>query len=194
MIVLGCDIVQFPLRSKCDVVNSANHRGGFLQTDHVLRLGCKQVVFIGISNYAPTVIARREGYLSALRSHGIEPKAKWLIELADEEAITPQFVENLMSKQRPDAIVCKSDAFAALVMRQLLRLGIRIPQDVKLVGFDDRPIATLLPVPLTTIRQPVDLMVEHAMQLLQSRIRDFDRPASTVEIDVELVVRGSTVA
>ena len=97
-------------------------------------------------------------------------------------------------RPRPDAFVCENDVLAARLLKTLTALGHRVPQDVRLAGFDDVQIARLSSPALTTIRQPCDLIARTAFDRLLSRIaRPQQEPLHLVPA-AELVVRESTVA
>ena len=81
---------------------------------------------------------------------------------------------------------------AALLLQTLARLGLRVPQDVRVAGFDDVQCARLTIPPLTTMRQPCEAIGSTVVKLLIERIKDQTRPARTVLLDSPLVVREST--
>ena len=97
-------------------------------------------------------------------------------------------------RPRPDAFVCENDVLAARLLKTLAALGHRVPQDVRLAGFDDVQIARLSSPALTTIRQPCDLIARTAFDRLLSRIaRPQQEPLHLVPA-AELIVRESTSA
>ena len=112
--------------------------------------------------------------------------------MVDEVELTRSFCDGLIRRNKPDAIIAKMDRFAALIGRHLMAQGLRIGQDIKLAGFDDDPIAELLPVPLTTIRLPVQSFAQAAYEAMLDNITGIDTNARQIVIDAELVVRGST--
>jgi DNA-binding LacI/PurR family transcriptional regulator len=96
-----------------------------------------------------------------------------------------------MSTARPDGIVCANDRTAARLMSSLRALDYQIPRDVRLVGIDDVDYASLLPVPLTTLRQPTRQIGDVALSVMLERIARRDLPARHVRLHCELVVRES---
>lgn len=170
VVLIDDDTVHFPFRSHHDLVGVENRQCGFLQTDHLLQRGVRRVLFLGSDIFTPTISERHTGYRDAFHAHGLEqPPAEWTCKIAAKD-IDEAFVANVLKRHKPQGVVCKSDEFAALFLRHLPRLGVRVPEDLKLVGFDDRPIASLLSVPLTTIRQPVADIAESALQLMDARL------------------------
>jgi DNA-binding LacI/PurR family transcriptional regulator len=90
-----------------------------------------------------------------------------------------------------DAFVCSNDHVAGRLMLALLAKGRRIPQDARIVGIDDVSYAALLPVPLTTVRQPCGEIGKQALQVMLERLARPKMPAREVLLDCELVVRQS---
>ncbi len=100
-------------------------------------------------------------------------------------------VEKIVSKNKPDALVCVNDRLAAVIMKALLKMGYSIPEDIRLVGFDDMPFVEYLPVRLTTVRQPVDAMAREAVRTLLDRIDTPKLPARDIVLTGKIVVRES---
>jgi hypothetical protein len=150
VILLDRDLQPFPTRSDFDVVGIDNVAGGFRLADHLLRLGCERICFLARPLSAPTVDARIAGAREALVRRRVEPAPDW-VRLGDPTDV--KFVRSLTAG-RPDAFICANDYTAARLLRTLESAGIRVPKDVRVVGFDDVKYATLLSVPLTTIHQP----------------------------------------
>jgi GntR family transcriptional regulator, arabinose operon transcriptional repressor len=100
-------------------------------------------------------------------------------------------VQMIMRPQPPDGIVSANDRTAAQLMRSLLDLGYRIPDDVRLVGVDDVEYARLLPVALTTLRQPTHAIGDVALAVMLERIHRPKLPPRHVQLQCELIVRDS---
>ncbi|HEX5472490.1 MAG TPA: substrate-binding domain-containing protein, partial [Lacipirellulaceae bacterium] len=105
-----------------------------------------------------------------------------------EEAAIRQIVEEI----RPDGIICSNDYLAARVMRVIRSMSLDIPEDIKLAGFDDVKYASLLPVPLTTIRQPCHEIGSSAIAVMVRRLSSPDRSPRDVLLNFELVIRASS--
>ncbi len=106
-----------------------------------------------------------------------------------------EFFRARKAADRPTAVTCYNDLVALGVCRALLELGLRVPEDVSVVGYDDIPLADFLSVPLTTVRVPKVEMGRVAAQLLIRHIESKEVvPPQKVALDAELVVRGSTRA
>ncbi len=100
-------------------------------------------------------------------------------------------VRAFMAASKPEAIVCANDRTAARLMRTLLRDEYRIPRDVRVVGIDDVEYASLLPVPLTTLRQPTRQIGDAALTAMLERVARKDLPPRDILLHAELVVRES---
>jgi GntR family transcriptional regulator of arabinose operon len=191
VVLIDRDIVSFPGRSEFTRVGYDNRRGGVLLTEHLLQVGCQRIAFVGIPEVSTAVADRLAGYYEAHRMHGLSVDRK-LVHMLDENELTRSFCDELIRRHKPDAIISKMDRFAALIGRHLMAQGLRIGQDIKLAGFDDDPIAELLPVPLTTIRLPVQSFAQAAHEAMLDNITGADINPRQIIIDAELVIRGST--
>jgi len=187
VILLDRDVAQFPRRSKFDLVGIDNFRAGCVQAEHMLQLGCRRVDYVGRPLSAPTVDARIAGYRYALTSHGIAPEDAW-VHRGDPADL--DYVRTI-ADQHPEAIVCANDITAANLMRSLIRLDVRVPQDIRVMGLDDVKYAQLLSVPLTTLHQPCREIGAAAVGAMVQRLENRSLPARDILIDLKLVVRES---
>ena len=188
IVLLDRTVTPYPRRGHHDLVGIDNCRAGFIVTDHVLRLGSRRVAFVAQPNAAATVDAREAGYREALYAAGatIERALICRMDPSDREA-----VRQLMESGRPDAVVCANDRTAGRLMQTLIKLGYGVPTDVRLVGIDDVEFAALLPVPLTTLRQPSRQIGDAALGAMLERVSRRGLVARDILLDVELVVRES---
>lgn len=164
-------------RERCDLVSIDNQRAGLLATGHLISCGARNIGFVAYRGQASSVTGRIAGYRQALRGMG------QVFHL--QNGVLPEKAE------RCDGLVCSNDRVAGEVMQILLAQGRQIPRDVRIVGMDDVMYASLLPVPLTTIRQPCAEIGRTAVQLMLDRVARPKMPARDVLINCELVVRKS---
>ena len=188
LVLLDRDIADYPQRSKYDVVGIDNRRAGCVVTQHLIDAGCRRIGFIGRPHLAPSCVARYNGYRDTVMSSSI-PLAPEFSERLDPSDQT--VVAEVMKRYRPDGIVCSNDRTAALLMRTLTELKIAVPDDVRIVAFDDVKYASLVTVPLTTIHQPCDQLGAAAIQAMVQRIETPDMPPRDILVDFHLVVRES---
>jgi DNA-binding LacI/PurR family transcriptional regulator len=188
IILLDRTVVPYPQRGHHDIVGIDNRRAGYLVTEHLLRLGSRRVAFVGVQNAAATVDARESGYREALHAWDVPFERAFSHRLDPADVAS---VRALMDSNRPDAIVCANDWTAARIMRSLLELGHALPRDVRLVGIDDVEYASLLPVPLTTLRQPTAQIGAAALAAMLDRVSGADFPTRDILLHGTLVVRKS---
>jgi DNA-binding LacI/PurR family transcriptional regulator len=180
--------VKYPEHRDYDLVGLDNRRAGYIVTDHLIRQGGTHVAFFTTGALAETVEDRIAGYLTAQFEHGLAPSKERILR-GDAEDKT--FVEKALRTQRIDSIMCSNDYVAATLMHTLIGLGVRIPNDIRLAGVDDTRFARLLPVPLTTFRQPCDEIGAACMSAMLERIRNHYLPHRSIQLHGRLVVRQS---
>lgn len=180
---------RYPDRSNFDLVGIDNHRAGFTLTRHLIETGARRIVFAMRQHSAPTVQARSTGYGEAIFRLFDGQLGRFIS--GDFE--DPAYVQQMLEQERPDGIVCANDVTAAKLMRTLIALGVRIPDDIRMAGVDDVPYARFLPTPLTTIRQDCAAIGAAAMAAMLDRLRAPAQPARDIRISFELVIRESTV-
>jgi GntR family transcriptional regulator, arabinose operon transcriptional repressor len=191
VVLLDCDITKYPRRSRYDLVGIDNRRVGRILAEHLLEQGCRMIEFVYRPWSAATIAARIAGCLEALRQNGVAPREGWS---HCGEAGDPEFVRQLVANGLPDAYICGNDYTAAQLMHNLLNLGIRVPEDVRITGVDDLKYASLLSVPLTTIHQPCRVIGAAAVETIIQRIAMPTMPARDILVDFDLVVRRSSKA
>lgn len=188
VVLLDRDICDFPQRSSFDLVSVDNTRGGYLVGQHLIDAGCQRALFFSENVAFSSARARWIGFRTAMEANGIEPR---------HFGCNPESAAEVMDAIRlhkPDGIACDNDTHAAILMRHLLNAKVAIPDEIKLAGFDDTPTATLLAVPLTTVRQPAGAIAQRAMSLMTDRLAHPNLPPAHVAVHCELVIRGSTVS
>jgi GntR family transcriptional regulator, arabinose operon transcriptional repressor len=188
VVLLDRTVLPYPGRGHHDLVGIDNRRAGFIMTAHLLRHGCRRVAFVGLPHAAATVDAREAGYREALYASDVPIDRRFVQRL--DPADHP-LVRALIESCRPDAIVCANDRTAGRLMHTLLQLGYTIPRDLRLVGIDDVEYAALLPVPLTTLRQPTRQIGEAALTAMLERVTRRDLPARDILLHCDLIVRAS---
>lgn len=188
VVLLDRTVGPYPERGHYDLVALDNRRAGYVMTEHLLRLGSRRVAFVGMPNAASTVDARAAGYREALFAWGA-PFERVLVHRLDPA--DGGSVRALMDTTRPDAVVCANDRTAARLMHTLIELGHELPREVRLGGIDDLEYASLLPVPLTTIRQPTRQIGAAALAAMLDRVSGADIPTRDILLHGTLIVRKS---
>lgn len=188
VVLLDRTVTPYPDPGHHDLVGIDNRRASYVMTDHLLSLGARRIVFVRQPNSAPTVDARAAGYREAMYTNHapLDHLEAGRLDPADEHA-----VRTMLDAERPEGIVCANDRTAGRLMHTMRRLGVRIPDDVRLVGIDDVEYAKLLPVPLTTLRQPTQQLGEVALSVMLERVARRDLPPRDTRLRCELIVRES---
>jgi DNA-binding LacI/PurR family transcriptional regulator len=188
IVLLDRTVLPYPERGEHDLVGIDNRRAGYIMTEHMLRLGCRRIAAAGLRDAAATVAEREAGYREALFRWGVpvDPALVRRLDPADRREVGA-----LMETQRPEAIVCANDWTAARLMHTLFDLGYGVPDDVRLAGIDDLEYARLLPVPLTTLRQPTLAIGAAALAAMLERVARRDLPTRDILLQGELIVRRS---
>ena len=174
-------------------VGATNWSGGLAATEHLIGCGHTRIAAIGGPENFLCSVARIDGYRSALERAGLKYDPA-LVRHGDFE-YEGGFLraESLLDlAEPPTAIFAGSDQQALGVYEAARQRGLRIPQDLSVVGFDDLPMSRWSSPPLTTIRQPLAEMGRLAAEMLGSLVEGLTLSSHRMEIATELVVRGST--
>ena len=147
------------------------------------------MTFVGLSDAASSVDAREAGFREALALAGLTAQPDSVLRGDPSDTA---LVDALMRRYRPDGIVCASDRTAGALMRTLLMLGHDIPGQVRIGSIDDVEYASLLPVPLTTLRQPCREIGIAAMSAMLARVAQPDLPPRDILLHGQLIVRASS--
>ncbi len=188
VVLLDHCYLPWPQRSKHDLVGIDNRRAGYLAADHLLEHGISGLVFLGEEHAANSTDARITGFYEALRLRSIHPD--WQSVWRGNPQEQP-FIQHMLETARPSGVVCANDLTAARLMQTLLGMGVRIPEDIRIVGMDDVRYASLLPVPLTTVHQDCAGIGAVAMATMLDRLEHPELPIRDVLVPVRLVVRRS---
>jgi DNA-binding LacI/PurR family transcriptional regulator len=173
-------------------VTTNNRVGGYALADFLVSLGHTRIAYIAGFGGASTQRDREIGFREGLEAAGqtLFARAEGNFVYADAQSAARSL---FATARRPDAVFVANDHMAFAVMDVLrFELGLRVPQDVSVVGFDDVPPAAWPAYNLTTYRQPVDLMVAETVAMLIAKIGSERAEPRRVVLDGELVIRGST--
>jgi DNA-binding LacI/PurR family transcriptional regulator len=178
-----------------DVVKVENVRGAQEAVQHLIDLGHRRIATLAGCVHLSTGLERYRGYRDALTLAGL-PVDESLVKHGDfkTESGYRLTYELMALPQPPDAIFVANNMMTLGALRALRELNVRIPEDIRLVGFDDMPWSGELYSPLTSVSQPTYELGQEAVQLLMHRITQPDAPYRTVILHTQLVVRESSGA
>lgn len=175
-----------------DNITSDHGRGGYLATKHLLELGHQQIVYVGHQLFE-TGNDRFDGYAAALREAGVAQSQGQVINAALTMPGGLHAVEQLLRNQVPfTALFAHNDALACGIVKGLARHGLRVPQDVSVVGYNDDFIAELVTPELTTVRIDKQGLGRLAAAEIVERVEGGNVPARKQMLGVTLIKRGSS--
>lgn len=184
---------------QADYVGIDNYGAQYEATQHMLSLGHRRILFVSTSEPINTVQDRVEGYRQAMAEAPDGPLYENILIALSNWSIPewPVFESlfRLPEEQRPTAVLCVNDHTAMNVCRRLLAMGLRVPEDIALCGFDDNCAVLPNDVGLTTIAQPFEQIGSAAAEIFLARCTEpslTSPPPRHIELPARLVLRGST--
>jgi LacI family transcriptional regulator len=173
-------------------VGSTNFAGGMAAAQHLLSLGHRRIGYVGGQPTSACNQARMSGFRSAMDSVGMEvpPEYIWLSDFLYDDGVAGGSAM-LDLREPPSAIFAGSDEVALGILEAARARGLRVPEDLSLVGFDDTEVARLASPPLTTVRQPLREMGAVALRTALQLVAGEQVSSHHVELATTLIVRGS---
>ena len=188
LISVECEVKNGTASINCDNLN-----GGKIAANHLIDKGCNHLIHIsGIKDTSMPADLRATGFSQICQENNKDYK---IVSSSSKEYDTMDYHSHIKQilEQNPltDGIFASSDLIALQVIQVCNNLGKRVPQDIKVIGFDDTYIARLVTPELTTIHQPIDLIAQKAVELLIKAVNNQEVPTKTI-LDVELRERKTT--
>ncbi len=184
-------------REACGVpsVTVDDEAGAALATRYLAELGHERIAHVAGPQNADTARRRLAGYRAALAAAGIRARAEWIAETSFDEAGGFEAASALLAaRRRPTALFVANVRAALGAIAAVGHAGLRVPQDVSIVGFHDAPFAAYLSPPLTTVRMPLEEMGRQAVESLLDLLAGEQVEDVMVRSAPELVERGSAAA
>jgi LacI family transcriptional regulator len=174
-------------------VGATNWQGALTATEYLITLGHREIAFVGGPDRLQCSRAREDGFRSAIRVAGLAIRPA-LVRTGDfsHEAGQRAMATLLGLPVPPTAVFAGNDQQAIGACQAVRERGLRIPEDISVIGFDDLPAARWTNPPLTTIRQPISEMAAQAMRMLLRYLETGAFGTQRLELATELVVRSST--
>lgn len=170
-------------------VGSDNIGGARLATEHLLKLGRRRIVFLGDTK-VPEMRLRYKGYVKALEQapRGTADKRNVPTHMTADKAFDA-VRDALANETRFDAVVCATDIIAVSAIRAISAAGLKVPNDIAVIGYDDITVAAHTTPPLTTVRQDIQKGAKYMVDLLFRRLEG--EATESVTMATELIVRES---
>lgn len=178
-------------------VDADNEHGAAKAAQHLVQMGYQRIAMITGPMNMVHAIDRRNGFLCTLRALGVEPPSGYIQEGDWSESSGMQAMERLLHMTPPpEAVFVASDSMAIGALKAIRMAGLKAPDDIALVGFDDIPLAAAVEPPLTTVHQPIDQLGFLAASTLIDRLETAsdvtgNNSAQHIVLPTELVVRAS---
>jgi DNA-binding LacI/PurR family transcriptional regulator len=181
-----------------DSVTADHYQGAFDAVTHLIGLGHRRIGFVGISPNDGKLLRRYEGYAAAMKAAGLLTPSEYTVGPEGTPAFATQQdgYEGMLRlaglRLPPTAVFARNDFAAIGAMHAARTLGISIPGDLAIAGFDNIPLAAFTAPPLTTVEQPIARQGTEAAQFLLERMRGDVRRSRTSVMECRLIVREST--
>jgi DNA-binding LacI/PurR family transcriptional regulator len=189
VVLLDRDIYPWPRQTPYDLIGIDNIEAGYTMANHLLKMGCQKLAFVSQENPAMTVQLRKIGTREALIHNGFSARSLIRIHYKTDK---PAEAAQRVMESKADGILCSNDATAALILRALFDLGAKIPEQIKVCGFDDVKYASLLSVPLTSYKQPCEDIGRISVETMIHRITHPESPPHRIALQGNLVPRSSS--
>ena len=186
-------------RSAVDYVTADHWKGSFHAVRHLIELGHRRIGFLGINHEDSRMLRRFQGYAAALEAAGL-PLIKELIAgpdggpaYATQDDGYNAMLRLAQIRERPTAVFARNDYTAIGAMRAAHEMGLSVPGDLAIAGFDNIPLAAFATPPLTTVEQPIAAQGRQAARFLLERMEGrYHGKRQSVCFDCRLIIRGST--
>jgi LacI family transcriptional regulator/LacI family repressor for deo operon, udp, cdd, tsx, nupC, and nupG len=176
-----------------DLVVVDNDRGAYEAVRFLLESGYKDIAYVSGQLQIPTSRQREQGYRKALDEYNIAFQAE-LVKYGDSTMKSGKLLthELLSQKISPDALFTGNNLITLGALQTIADIGLKIPDDIAIIGFDDMPWSSTLNPPLTAVKQPAYEIGRRAAELLYQRICEPGRPNVKIVLETELIIRKST--
>ncbi|MDK2800917.1 MAG: LacI family transcriptional regulator, repressor for deo operon, udp, cdd, tsx, nupC, and nupG [Clostridiales bacterium] len=171
-----------------------NVTAAYKATKHLLTIGHKKIALINSDEKFMYARQRKEGYIKALQEFDIPVNEDWIVNAGLSFESGQRMMKYLLSlKDKPSAVFAVSDILAIGALKTIKDEGLKVPQDIGVVGFDNIQFANMMNPTLTTIEQPRYQMGVEAAEMLIKRIKDKKQKVENVILDHQLIIRESTM-
>ncbi|MDR1596153.1 MAG: LacI family transcriptional regulator, partial [Treponema sp.] len=187
IVLIDSNTKAYPEINGFDLVSMDHVQASYILTEHIIHRGFRRVFFLAPPFSHHTIKLRLMGYHEALLDHHLEPEA--LVELpVDDLALVSGFVES----KKPDAVICSNDVTAMSLITSFEKMGLRVPGDIAVAGFDHLSKVIPFSRPVTSIEQPVAAIAQNALELMINRIANPEKAVSQRVFSGKLIIEATT--
>ncbi|MBR1591877.1 MAG: LacI family DNA-binding transcriptional regulator [Ruminococcus sp.] len=181
----------YDTRFNVDSVNSDSYHGGYIITDYLVEMGHRKIGFFGKVNATSSINDRFLGYIKCLMENNLEYRKEWTINDRDEKGIL--YTRIIFPDDMPTAFVCNSDETAFRVIAALKSKGVRVPEDISVVGYDNYTVSSICIPEITTVEVDLDRMACAAVEIMTRKICDPSYREGRKIISGKLIVKDSVL-
>jgi LacI family transcriptional regulator len=173
-----------------------NHKSGYEATEHLIQQGCKRIALVTATLQRNVYAQRHKGYMDALSDNGLPYKKELVLikDLSDESGVEAAH-QILKMKPMPDGVFITNDFTAAVCMHTLKEHGVKIPEDIAIVGFNNDAICKIVDPQMTTINYPGINIGEIAARNLINHLKGVSdiKSTNTIVVSSDLIIRKSSL-
>jgi DNA-binding LacI/PurR family transcriptional regulator len=187
IVLIDSDIYAYPAFSDFDLVSMDHVQAAYILTEHIIAQGFRRIFFFAPPLSHHTIKLRLMGYQAALIDHHLEPE-----DLVEGNADDAAALSRFLKAKKPDALICSNDITAIGMITTMEKLGLQVPGDLAVAGFDH--LSKTLPFvrPITSIEQPVEEIAQTALSLMLGRMANPNKPVSRVSFPGKLIPELTT--
>lgn len=177
----------------CSKVVVDEFEGAYRAVEHLIKKGCRRIAHLAGPQDLSVCVNRMNGYLEALKTYKLKADPQLIVRSSTFEDNALLAVKKILSVEpRVDGIFCINDLSAVIVLKYLKKKGIRVPEDIRVVGFNDDPVSQVVEPSLTTVMQPGYEVGKLSMGILIDEIQNRKGTHETVRLRTKLIVRHSS--
>ena len=174
-----------------DCIDVDNTKGAYKMIEYMIKLGHKRIGYLLLKTDQKYSIDRLEGYKKALKDNGIEYDEKLVKYIDSMEKDSYKRSLELIEEEKPTALFCFNDFVANATFRAATKLGLRVPEDISIAGYDGLGFDRVAEKPITTMQQPVYRIGKMLVARLLERLKNQDMPCEKILIEPDLILRNT---
>ncbi len=178
-------------RFDVDSVNSDSYHGGYILTDYLVEMGHRKIGFFGTFNMTSSINDRFLGYVKCLMENELEYRREWTLDDRDHRGILYEKID--FPDDLPAAFVCNSDETAFRVISALKSKGVRVPEDISVVGYDNYTVSSICIPTITTVEVDLDKMATVSVDMMVRKLADPQYREGRRIITGKLIIKNSVL-
>ncbi|MBR6986107.1 MAG: LacI family DNA-binding transcriptional regulator [Ruminococcus sp.] len=178
-------------RFDVDSVNSDSYHGGYILTDYLVEMGHRKIGFFGTFNMTSSINDRFLGYVKCLMENELEYRREWTLDDRDHRGILYEKID--FPDDLPTAFVCNSDETAFRVISALKSKGVRVPEDISVVGYDNYTVSSICIPTITTVEVDLDKMATVSVDMMVRKLADPQYREGRRIITGKLIIKNSVL-